>query len=353
MLTHGVLDIAKKCNIDGIMTYAADAAAPTVAYVGNKLDIPSNPYESVLTLARKDIFRKFLHENGFYAPISDVYENWHDAIKDIKKFNFPIMLKPCDSAGSRGAIKIEDDSISEDDFRKFFYNALSFSRAKKVVVEDFVQRKQYQVAGDGFVVDGKLVFRCFANEHFNITCNTLVPIGESFPLIYDAETQEKAHKQLQSIFTKLNFQSGAFNFDFMITDKGDVFIIEIGPRNGGNLIPQVTKYATGVDMVEYTVSAALGEDCSSLKMSEVDGYYSSYMIHSKHDGIYRRLKISDELKNNILEQNMYIELGTPVQAFHMAGFAFGEMILKFATMDEMLDKMDNMDKYLGVVLEKN
>lgn len=346
-----ILEIAIERKIEGIMTYAADAAAPTVAYVANEMGLPSNPYESVLTLARKDLFRKFLREKGYYTPTSEVYDNWRNAMADIKKFTFPIILKPCDSAGSRGAAKITNINISKDDFSRLFTKALSYSRVKKVVIEDFIERSKYQIAGDGFVVNGELVFRCFANEHFNETCNTLVPIGESFPSIYSENVQESAHEVLQSIFSDLSIQFGAFNFDFMITSEGDIFIIEIGPRNGGNLIPQVTKYGTGVDMIEYTISAALGEDCSSLKMFDVKGCFSSYMIHSKTDGIFKELKMSEELKKNILEYNVYIEFGDSVNAFNMAGAAFGEMILKFSSMDEMLFKMDNMDSYLEIILD--
>jgi biotin carboxylase len=345
-----VLTIAKRCNVDGVMTYAADVAAPTVAFVGNELGLPSNPYESVLTLARKDYFRDFLRKNDYYVPTSDVYEDWRKAARDVKKFKFPILIKPCDSAGSRGMKKFVDDKYDENDFQQAFDNALSFSRAKKVVIEDFIQRKKCQIAGDGFVVDGKLVFRCFANEHFNKACNTLVPIGESFPSIHDVEVQEMAHKQLQSIFAKLGIRLGAFNFDFMITTNDDIFVIEIGPRNGGNLIPQVTRYATGVDMLDYTVKAALGEDCSDLRMHDVKGYYSSYMIHSRREGIFQRINISDDLKNNILEHNMYVEIGSFIESYQMAGCALGEMILKFESMDEMLHKMDNMDLYCNVLL---
>jgi biotin carboxylase len=279
-----------------------------------------------------------------------VYEDWRKAARDVKKFKFPILIKPCDSAGSRGMKKFVDDKYDENDFQQAFDNALSFSRAKKVVIEDFIQRKKCQIAGDGFVVDGKLVFRCFANEHFNKACNTLVPIGESFPSIHDVEVQEMAHKQLQSIFAKLGIRLGAFNFDFMITTNDDIFVIEIGPRNGGNLIPQVTRYATGVDMLDYTVKAALGEDCSDLRMHDVKGYYSSYMIHSRREGIFQRINISDDLKNNILEHNMYVEIGSFIESYQMAGCALGEMILKFESMDEMLHKMDNMDLYCNVLL---
>ena len=48
-----ILNIAKKENIDGILAYASDPAAPTAAYVAMKLNLPGNPYESVEILCNK------------------------------------------------------------------------------------------------------------------------------------------------------------------------------------------------------------------------------------------------------------------------------------------------------------
>ena len=60
-----VLELAKKLEIDGIVAYASDPAAPTAAYVAEKMGLPGNPYDSVLILARKDLFRAFLKDNGY------------------------------------------------------------------------------------------------------------------------------------------------------------------------------------------------------------------------------------------------------------------------------------------------
>lgn len=67
---EAVLTLARRLKIDGIVAYASDPAAPTAAYVGNALGLPSNPYEAVLTLARKDLFRAFLKKHGFNVPCS-------------------------------------------------------------------------------------------------------------------------------------------------------------------------------------------------------------------------------------------------------------------------------------------
>src|SRR5699024_2708216 len=138
-----------------------------------------------------------------------------------------------------------------------FEYALGFSRAKRVIIEEYVEMKGYQVAGDGFSVDGQLVFRCFANDHFNQNgLNPFVPISASFPYNMPEKIHNKIHEEMQRLFDLLDMKTGAYNFDIRVDKNENIYLMEIGPRNGGNYIPQVTKYATGVNMLEYTIKAA-------------------------------------------------------------------------------------------------
>ena len=94
---EAVLEIAKKEDIDGIVAYASDPAAPTAAYVAEKLGLPTNPYKSVEILAYKDKFREFLKDNGFNCPIAKNFSSVESAFNEISRFNFPVMVKPIDS----------------------------------------------------------------------------------------------------------------------------------------------------------------------------------------------------------------------------------------------------------------
>ena len=238
------------------------------------------------------------------------------------------------------------------ELKKAFNYALEFSREKKVVIEEFFYRDGYQVAGDGFVVDGNLVFRSWANEHFDKLSNQFVPIGESFPSIMNQENILKAQSETQRLLTLLNMKSGALNFDFHFNKEGEFSFLELGPRNGGNLIPEVIKYATGVDLVKYTVDAALGMDCSSLSMVDTKDYYSSYILHALNDGVVENIWYSDVIKNNIVEENIFIKIGDKVKKFNGSHTTLGTMIMKFDSKEEMLEKMDNMEKYLKVIIKE-
>lgn len=342
-----VLALSQKLKIDGIVAYASDPAAPTQAYVAEKMGLVGNPYESVLTLARKDLFRDFLAKHDFLVPNSQAFYKLDEAIKWLDKIGVPAIVKPVDSSGSKGVTKITEKSQLADAFEY----ALQFSRENKITLEEFFVRDGYQVAGDGFVVNGKLAFRCWANEHFDKLVNPLVPIGESFPSIMSEYTHEQAHSETQRLLDLLGIKHGALNFDYHYNKNGDFSFLELGPRNGGNLIPEVIKYATGVNLIKYTVDSALGLDCSDLKMQPTNGYYSSYMLHALEDGVVKEIWYSDEIKNNIIQETIYARQGDSVHKFNGSNHTLGTMIMKFETQEEMLYKMDNMENFLKVIVK--
>lgn len=344
-----VLQLARKLGIDGIVCYASDPSAPTAAYVSEEMGFPTSPYKSVEILSNKDLFRDFLKKNNFTVPKAKGYSNYEEAKEDFKSFKKPVMIKPVDSSGSKGVNKIN----SIKDLHASVVLALSYSRVKRFIIEEYVEKLGYQIAGDGFSVDGKLVFRAFANEHFESNgVNPFVPIGESWPYNMPERIHQKVHDEVQRLIKLLNMKSGAYNFDIRIDNNENVIIMELGPRNGGNLIPQVTKYATGVDMVEFTIKAAMGENCSDLRMSDIKGFWSCYMIHSLKDGILKDVWLDKDFEsNNIVEFDMHYTTGDKITSFTGSNGTLGTMILKFESMDEMLNKMDNMDNYIKVEVQ--
>lgn len=341
-----VLELARKLKIDGIVSYASDPGAPTAAYVSEKLSLPGNPYESVKILQRKDLFRKFLKENDFLVPESASFTNINQAklFASERLTKSSIVVKPADSSGSKGVTKLNDIAL----FEKAFHYAENFSMAKIVVVEDFIEKVIYEMDGDGFVWNGKLVFRCFGNQHNDLECNPYVPMGISFPYIQTKELQQKAHDIIESILTKLNMKVGGLNIEYLTDKHGNIYILEIGPRSGGNLIPEVIKHATGVDLIAYSVDGAMGKDCSDLKMNETKGYYSSYILHAQKDGIVKKIIIDNEIKPKIINQNILIKVGDSVKKFDGSNNTLGTFILKFDNQKEMVHYLDEMTKYIYV-----
>lgn len=342
-----VLEVAQAENIDGIVAYASDPAAPTAAYVAERMGLPGNPYESVEILARKDLFRDFLAKHNFNVPRSKAFYEEAEAKVWLDEIGVPAFIKPVDSSGSKGVTHLQN----LEGFHDAFEHALKFSREKKVIVEEKIIRQGYQVAGDGFVIDGELVFRCWADEHFDKLCNGLVPIGQTFPTSHREELLNEAHKEIQRLLTLLGIKTGALNFDFVFSEDGKFYFLELGPRNGGCLIPEVIRYVTGVDLIKYTVDAALGLPCTGLSMAPANGFWSSYMVHGIEEGAFKHLHLSDRAQKYIVEQDVQIRSGTQVNVFSGSHDTLGTMILKYPSEEEMLDMIDNMERDIRVIVD--
>ena len=241
-----ILQIAENEKIDGIVAYASDPAAPTAAFVAEKLGLPTNPYISVETLCNKDKFRDFLKNNGFNTPLAMGFADKESAILSIDKFSFPVIIKPVDSSGSKGATVLK----SKDGFEKAVEFAFSFSRGNRIVIEEFIEKNHpYLIGGDLFVSDGRVVMWGLMNCHRDSRVNSLVPVGKSYPPIISDEYLNAIKSTLQTMIDKLKIKSGAMNVELIVDNRGKVFLIDVGPRNGGNMIPDLLGYIFNIDVV--------------------------------------------------------------------------------------------------------
>lgn len=348
---EGVLEIAKRLGIDGIIAYASDPAAPTAAYVAEKLNLPGNPYESVKILTQKDMFRDFLQKNNLTSPKAEGYNKYEDAYRKIDTFKFPVMVKPVDSSGSKGVIKIYDKSQLQDAVNE----ALVYSRNKRFIIEEFIEKKGYQVSGDGFSYNGKLVFSSYGNELYSGKNGTreYVALGEFWPSVLNDEQKKKVDFAVQQIITCLGMKTGAYNIEAIFDKDDNVYILELGPRNGGSYIPQLIELATGVDMVKYTILGALGDDCSDLSMKNTKGFYSNYKIMSHQSGKFIKVTYDPKFKTeNLISEYCTCHPGDNVEPYKNTSNSLGEIIFKAESMEEMVEITSNIDRYYNVEVER-
>ena len=105
----------------------------------------------------------------------------------------------------------------------------------------------------------------------------------------------KIRTEVERLIRLLDLRVGAFNVEVRFNAKGEVHLLEFGPRNGGNWMPEAIRAATGVDLISYSVEAALGNDCSQLKQVEPQAAIATYMLHAEQEGRFERVVIDDRL----------------------------------------------------------
>lgn len=350
----GVLEIAKREKIDGIIAYASDPAALTSSYVSEKMGLPGNRFESTLILSNKDSFRKFMEEKGYKHPNFSNVEN----INEIKNFiikNGKSIIKPVDSSGSKGICIVDVES----DINAIFKEAKKYTRNGRILIEKFIKRKGKQICGDVVVVEGQMIFAGYGNVHFDDVCDPVTPCSITLPANNGDIIISNLNKTLQNIFTDLNITCGTFNVDAIVDEDDNIYVVEIGARNGGNLFTELIKMQSGFDIVRVTLKGAI----EGLKISEVvdrdeynttpkKKYYAHYVIHSKIDGILDKIEFTDEIENNIEYKNIKINKGDTINKFNGSNDRLGLCLLGFNTYNEMIDKVENFHSYVKIKVKK-
>jgi len=345
---EAILEVAQKEKVNAVVAYASDPAAPTAAYVAEKLVLPTNPYKSVEVLAFKDKFREFLRENKFNCPKAKGFSSLESAKNEINQFNFPVMVKPIDSSGSKGVSKVEKIEGFEDAYKI----ALDNSRGKNIIVEEFiVQDHPYMIAGDCFVINGKVEFWGLLNSHRDNNVNPYVPVGTSYPIYVSEDRLDLVKKETQKLFDTLHIEFGAFNIEIMFDKDNKLYFIEMGPRNGGNMIPDLLLMATGEDMIAATIESAIGNQYKFKNNMNEDKFVSTYVVHTDKNGTFIDIKYKNRIEDKIVKKVIYKKKGDFVQYFDGANKAIGILFLKFETQEEQMEFVSNPEKWIEVIVE--
>lgn len=346
-----VLALARELQIDGILSYAVDPGVVAAAYVAEQMGLPFTcSYESACILQDKSRFRKFLAENGFNAPHAKGYVSVEDAIKDKDYYSWPVIVKPVDSAGSKGVSRVDDPN----DLPKAIAHALDESHCGHFIVEDFLELDGYQSSADCFSVDGKLEYADYSDQLFDKNAaNPYTPALEIWPSTMRQEYQDYLTRELQRLLTLLNCGTGLYNVESRLCKNGKPYIMEVSPRAGGNRIAELQRFGTGIDLIEAEVLKAVGETIPiDISMPRYDGCYVNDIIHSMKAGTYQGITYEETFrKEHVISEAIYPTVGSKVEAFHGANNAIGSIFLKFANREECDEKKANLSDYIKINVE--
>lgn len=344
-----VLEKAMELKVDGVMSFACDPGVVTAAYVAEKMGLPScGSYESVCILQNKGRFRKFLADNGFTVPVAKGYTSIDEAIADKDIFNWPVIVKPTDSAGSKGVTRVDEP----EKLRESIEYALSFSHCSEFIIEDFIEKKGFSSDTDSFSVDGELKFVSFSSQRFDENAsNPYTPAAYSWPSSISAENQEILKSEIQRLLKLLDMKTSIYNIEVRESTNGKAYIMELSPRGGGNRLAEMLRYATGVDLVTNAVRAAVGDEVIGVQQRGYDGCWAEIILHSSVAGVFDSLWISEEISDNVVERDLWISEGTAVGDFSAANEAIGTLVLRFDTPERLEEVMSNTEKHVKVLVK--
>ena len=341
-----VLQAAREHEIDGILSFAVDPGVVTAAYVADRMGLPApGPYDSVCILQNKNRFRAFLTEHGFRVPVAKGYKSTEEALKDVSLFHWPVIVKPTDSAGSKGVTRVDDPS----DLPGSISYALSFSHCGEFIIEDFIEKKGASSDCDSFSVDGTLRVLTFNAQRFDEhASNPYTPAGFTWPCTFSAESQHQLRSELNRLLKLLDMKTSIYNIEAREDRDGHPYIMEVSPRGGGNRLAEMVRYATGTDMITAIVRAAMGDDPGILEEKPQNCFWAEVILHSDRAGRFDSLEIDDRLKGCVREEDLWVRPGDEVHDFSAANETIGTLVLRFEDPAFMEEVMSNVSRFIQV-----
>lgn len=346
-----VLEAARKFNINGIMSFACDPGVVTAAYVAEKMGLPFQcSYKSAEILQDKGLFRQFLTENGFKVPHAKRYSDINEPFNDIDFFKWPVIVKPVDSAGSKGVTRVD----SSKDLREAISNAVSGSHNGAFIIEDFLTFKGYHSSADVFTVDGKLKFVTYSDQLFDKEAdNPYTPAYIIWPSTMEQKYQDELTSETQRLMKLLGMKNGIYNIETCVGADGTPYLMEVSPRGGGCKIAEIQNLAFGIDLIKNEIKAALNLSIENIEQTECEGFWCEMVVHAKsgQSGILKNIIFDKEIKEKYIKHvDILAKPGDTVHPFTGANMSLGDIFLKFENREEMLNIMDNSEKWIKVEL---
>ncbi len=293
-----ILEVCRKIKPDAVCTISTDLGAVTANYVANALGLPANPSESMIPASNKYVMRCALRDAGISVP-GFVRIRQGESASSVGELEYPLIVKPTDRSGSRGVSKIN----SPAELAKALENAWSCSFEKTAIAEEYLDGDEYSCESASFRGVHHIVT---FTKKYTTGAPSFIENGHLQPSDLSAEQREKAASEIVRALDALHITDGISHSELKVNSRGEIKIIEIGARMGGDFIgSHLVRLSTGVDFVRAALDISLGIE-PKLEKKEKESAAAVRFILSRDDVEYleRLKKSAPEL---IYEQEVQLE----------------------------------------------
>lgn len=254
-------EILKKCreiNPDAVATIASDLANITVQYIAENLGLTHNSSECIEISTNKFKMRKALKAGGVKVPHFETVFS-ADELGDCSQFKFPVIVKPTDRSGSRGITKV----FKKDELDQAVSDSTAHSFEKKAIVEEYIDGPEYSCECISYNGEHTLLT---VTQKFTTGAPHFIETGHIEPSDLSEETLERVKEIIFKSLDALQIKFGASHSEFRVNKNGEIGIIEIGSRMGGDCIgSDLVHLSTGIDFVKSVIEVASGNKPSLVK----------------------------------------------------------------------------------------
>ena len=322
------IEIAKRYSVDGVMTIGTDQPVLTVAKVCEALNLPSFiDTKTAKNVTNKKFMKRLFKETEIPTPN---YKILNKAFKDeeIENIKFPVVIKPLDSQGQRGVLKLY--SITQ--IRARFDEVLSFSREGYILLEEYYKSDEITVSG--WVADSEVTILTVTDR---VTFENESHIGICTAHNFPSKNLKKYYEEIRSVTIKIvevfEIKNGPIYFQMLIGDEG-IKVNEVACRVGGAYEDELIPLLTGIDILDMLIDYTLGNPVDYRKLRQYnlldnEKVASVQMIFAK-PGKIEKLGDMNNIKklNGVFQAKFIVKPGDEIKEIENATQRAGYMIIE-------------------------
>ena len=244
-----ILEICKEIKIDGIISKQNLHAVPTVCYIAEKMGLNGNRYEDTFIAGNKYSARQAFLKNGANSPRFVVVQKGQ--IPDLTGFRYPLIIKPTDGGNRQGVMKVD----TENELQEALSRAQQSSFTGQVIIEEFITGSEVLV--DSISYNGKHFISAIKDKVMS-GAPYFMDMGYNMPSQLSQSTIAKIEVELGKSLDALHFKYGESHSDLMISDDGEVYVIEVNSCSNNDESYDMIQYSTGIDFLKMAIKLALG-----------------------------------------------------------------------------------------------
>ena len=248
------LEYARKIGIDAVMTYGATITLPTVAYIGNQLELPAINEQTAIISKSKFAIKQCLASGGLNVK-GDFFCLRDASELSDKKIHTPCVIKPSDGSGSKGVSIV----TSESEISAAVEYAFASARFGEIYVEDFIEGEEY--SAEVFCGNGQKYVYAIVKTTFYRDADGELHYGHRVPSGLPNSIESDIEEEVLKATDVLGITIGSVNFDIIVSNENKkIYIIDVGIRIGQNLIAShMVPLSRGVSELDSIIQISLGE----------------------------------------------------------------------------------------------
>lgn len=336
--------VARDENVYLILTACGDQPLLTMAVVSERIGLPCYlTKDQVLNLTNKYYMKQMMIKNNI--PTSK-YKSFNRASSiNVSELEYPLVVKPVDSNGSKGVKKVTTKSQLET----YVAEAFEYSISSQVIVEEFKEGEEFSV--DAYIENGEAKILSITSSSKMKNVDSFTITQSCYPVLDQAHNGKILYiaQQIASVFGLINSPL----LMQMINNKGNFSVIEFSARMGGGSKYKLIEVLSGINIMEKYVQLVLGHETTISALSSKVNYARLNYIYC-HNGTYNKLENFEELKQELIihEYFVYKMPNTIINKSDTSSDRVAGYLIIADTVDELINKQFFVNNSLRVIDDK-